>query len=263
MWQVIKHVGRWFEHRLKLKDSVVPVLEHPIPRGAAGPEGWFYCFGSATMTFFLLQIATGICLAIYYVPSSADAYQSLEYINQNVSFGWYMRSLHYWSANGMVVMMFIHMTQVFLFAAYKYPRELTWCFGVILLVLTLGMAFTGQVLRWDSDSYWGVNVGAAMAGRVPWIGPAIVELVIGGQIAAGNTLSRFFALHVFWVPVALMGALFVHLYLVLTVGISKPPVPGEKVDPATYDAKYKAELKKGVPSWATPRTRTFCFRPSW
>ena len=199
------------------------------------------------MTLLFLQIVTGIGLSLVYVPSAAEAYQSLEHLNHHQPFGWFLRSIHYWAGSGMVVMVLLHMTQVFLHGAYKYPRELTWVLGVFLLVLTLAMAFTGQVLRWDADAYWGVSVGAAMAGRVPAIGPALVELVIGGPNIGGNTLSRFFALHVFILPGLLLVTLGVHLWLVLTVGISKPPVPGEKVDPATYDEQYKAELKKGVP----------------
>jgi ubiquinol-cytochrome c reductase cytochrome b subunit len=247
MRRFIRRVGNWFEARLQLKSSLIPMMEHPIPRGAAGPKGWWYVFGSASMTLFLLQILTGIGLSLVYVPSAAEAYQSLEYLNYQQPFGWFLRSIHYWTASAMVVMVFVHMTQVFLFAAYKYPRELTWIFGVILLLLTLAMAFTGQVLRWDADAYWGVSVGAAMAGRVPYFGPAVVDLVIGGPITGGNTLSRFFALHVFVLPGLLIVALGVHLWLVLTLGISTPPSPNEKVDPATYDEQYKAELKKGVP----------------
>jgi ubiquinol-cytochrome c reductase cytochrome b subunit len=139
------------------------------------------------------------------------------------------------------------MTQVFLFGAYKYPRELTWVVGVLLLLCTLGMFFTGQVMRWDPDAYWGVGVGACMAGRVPVLGPALVDLLLGGPILGADTLSRFFTLHVFVIPGALLILLAIHLWLVIKCGISAPPVPGQKVDPKTYDAEYKEELKKGVP----------------
>jgi ubiquinol-cytochrome c reductase cytochrome b subunit len=247
MKRILKSVGGWFEARLGLGKSVVPMLEHPIPAGAAGPKGWWYVFGSASMTLLFLQILTGIGLALVYVPSADKAYASLEYLNYHQPFGWFLRSLHYWSGSGMVVMVVVHMTQVFLHGAYKYPRELTWLFGVGLLLLTLGMAFSGQVLRWDADAYWGVGVGAAMAGRVPWVGPDIVVLLLGGPIIGASTLSRFFALHVFILPGLLLALLGAHLWLVLNRGISEPPVPGEKVDPKTYDAKYHEELKKGKP----------------
>lgn len=242
-----KTVGNWFESRLKLGPTVMPVLEHPIPKGAAGPKGWWYVFGSASMTLLGLQILTGIGLAMVYVPAADQAYASLEYLNYKQPFGWFLRSLHYWSGSGMVVMVGVHLTQVFLHGAYKYPRELTWVFGVLLLLLTLGMAFTGQVLRWDADAYWGVGVGASMAGRVPVAGPTIVELLLGGPTIGAATLSRFFALHVFVLPGLLVTLLAGHLWLVISKGISEPPVPGEPVDPKTYDHKYEEEVKKGEP----------------
>src|SRR5262249_2899908 len=148
---------------------------------------------------------------------------------------------------GMMVMVVVHMTQVFLHGAYKYPRELTWILGVLLLVCTALMIYTGQVLRWDPDAYWGVGVAGAMAGRVPVIGPWLVDLTLGGPIVGGDTLSRFFTLHVFVIPGALLFFLALHLWLVVRLGISAPPVPGQKVDPKTYGEEYEKELKEGVP----------------
>lgn len=239
----LKALGGWFDRRLQLGDSLLPVLRHKVPRGL----GWWYVFGSATMTCFVLQVLTGICLALYYVPSASDAYASLEALNYCVTFGWLLRAIHYWSASGMVVLMGLHVTRVFLFAAYKYPRELTWIIGVGLLVLTLGLAFTGQVLRWDQDAYWGIGVGMSMVGRVPVLGPHLVRLVLGGPIIGGDTLSRFFSLHVFWLPGLLIGLLVIHLYLVVKLGISSRPVPGEQVRPQTYQAEYDKKLHEGVP----------------
>lgn len=247
MKRYILLVANWVESRSKAKQSVMPMLEHPIPKGAAGPKGWWYVFGSASMTLLMLQILTGIGLALVYVPAADQAYPSLEYLNYRQPLGWFLRAIHYWSGSGMVVMVVVHLTQVFLHGAYKYPRELTWLFGVFLLLLTLGMAFTGQVLRWDADAYWGISVGAAMAGRVPVAGPMIVELLLGGPTIGASTLSRFFALHVFVIPGLLLALLGAHLWLVLSRGISEPPVPGQPVDPKTYDEKYEAELKKGEP----------------
>ncbi len=127
---------------------------------------------------------------------------------------------------GMVVMVLAHLTQVFLHGAYKYPRELTWVVGVLLLLFTLGMFFSGQVLRWDPDAYWGLAVGGSMAGRVPVFGPEVVRLVLGGPVIGGDSLSRFFTLHVFVIPGLLLAFLGVHLWLVLKRGISEPPIPG-------------------------------------
>jgi ubiquinol-cytochrome c reductase cytochrome b subunit len=139
------------------------------------------------------------------------------------------------------------MTQVFLHGAYKYPRELTWVVGVFLLVCVMGMFFTGQILRWDPDAYWGLAVAGSMAGRVPIIGPWVVQLLLGGPIIGGDSLSRFFTLHVFVIPGALFFFLAVHLWLVLKCGISSPPAPGKVVDPRTYDAEYRQEVEHGVP----------------
>ncbi len=243
----MNRIWQWFDFRLGISDTFLPMLRHPIPRGAAGPMGWWYVFGSASLTLLALQIVTGIGLALTYVPSADKAYASLIYLNYQQPWGWFLRSLHYYSSSAMVVMVLVHMTQVFLHGAYKYPRELTWIVGVFLFLCTLGMAFTGQVLRWDPDAYWGVGVGAAMAGRVPEVGPQMVDLLLGGPIIGGETLSRFFALHVFVIPGALIALLAIHLWLVLKKGISAPPKAGELVDPKTYDATYHEECKKGVP----------------
>lgn len=243
----MKRLYQWFDSRLGISDTWLPMLRHPVPRELAGPMGWWYVFGSASLTLFLIQILTGIGLALTYVPSAGQAYESLLYLNYQQPWGWFLRSLHYWSGSAMVVMVLVHMTQVFLQGAYKYPRELTWLVGVLLLLCTLGMAFTGQVLRWDPDAYWGVGVGAAMAGRVPAAGPTIVDLLLGGPVIGADTLSRFFALHVFVIPGALIALLAVHLWLVLKKGVSVPPKPGVLVNPKTYDAEYEEELRRGEP----------------
>ena len=244
---MIKRIYPWFDQRLGISDTWMPMMRHPVPRELAGPLGWWYVFGSASLTLFMLQIVTGIGLALTYVPSAGQAYETLLYLNYQQPWGWFLRSIHYWSGSAMVVMVLVHMTQVFLHGAYKYPRELTWTIGVLLLFCTLGMAFTGQVLRWDPDAYWGVGVGAAMAGRVPQAGPAIVDLMLGGPIIGADTLNRFFALHVFVIPGALIVLLSVHLWLVVKQGVSVPPRPGDTVDPNTYDATYHEELKRGEP----------------
>jgi ubiquinol-cytochrome c reductase cytochrome b subunit len=241
-------VGRWLDARLGFRASILPMLTHPIPRRAAGPMGWWYVFGSASLTLLLVQILTGIGLAMVYVPSAESAYASLLYLNYDQPLGWFLRALHYYAGSGMVVLVLAHMTQVFLHGAYKYPRELTWVVGVFLLLCTLGMFFTGQVLRWDPDAYWGLAVAGSMAGRVPLLGPWLVRVLLGGPIIGADSLSRFFTLHVFVIPGLLLTLLAVHLWLVLRRGISDPPVAGRPVDPKTYDAEYEKELKAaGVP----------------
>jgi ubiquinol-cytochrome c reductase cytochrome b subunit len=148
----------------------------------------------------------------------------------------------------MLAIVLVHMVQVFLFGAYKFPRELTWILGIFLLLMTLGMAFTGQVLRFDQDAYWGLGIGASIASRVPIVGPAVVKLMLGGPIIAGATLSRFFALHVFVIPGSLMLFVGLHVLLVLKVGINEWPMPGRLVRRADYLEKYHTMTRtQGVP----------------
>lgn len=247
MMRYLQEIGAWFDRRLAFSEVILPMLRHPVPRAISGPMGWWYVFGSASLTFLMIQIVTGILLAMVYVPSADQAYESLLYIDYEQPFGWFLRALHYYAGSGMVVMVLIHMTQVFVQGAYKYPRELTWVVGVFLLLCLMGMFFSGQILRWDPDAYWGLAVAASMAGRVPYFGGDVVHMVLGGDIIGGESLSRFFTLHVFIIPGALLGLLAVHLWLVIKCGVSAPPRPGDPVDPQTYDAQYERELKNGVP----------------
>src|SRR5258707_14209936 len=194
---LIGQIGKWFDGRLQLAAPIREAGEHPVARNTAS---WFYVFGSAALTVFLLQLVTGILLALIYVPSASEAWNSLQALNHDVTLGWFIRAMHGWGSNFMVALVLIHMAQVFLFGAYQFPRELTWIIGVFLLLMTLAMAFTGQVMRFDQDAYWGLGIGASIASRIPVAGPAIVKLMLGGPIIAGATLSRFFTLHVFVIP---------------------------------------------------------------
>jgi ubiquinol-cytochrome c reductase cytochrome b subunit len=243
--RVIAQIGNWFDERLQLAAPVREVAEHPVPRSTAS---WWYVFGSAALVVFLMQLVTGILLAFVYVPSAAEAWSSLQALNHDVALGWFIRAMHGWGSNFMVAIVLIHMVQVFLFGAYKYPRELTWILGIFLLLMTLGMAFTGQVLRFDQDAYWGLGIGASIASRVPFAGPAIVKLMLGGPIIAGATLSRFFALHVFVIPGILIGFVCLHVLMVVKLGINEWPMPGRIVKRATYKRQYhELTQKDGAP----------------
>jgi len=238
-------IGTWFDRRLQLAAPIREAAEHPIPRNTSS---WWYVFGSAALTVFILQIVTGILLALVYVPSGAEAWSSLQALNHDITLGWFIRAMHGWGSNFMVAIVLIHMVQVFLFGAYKFPRELTWIIGVFLLLMTLGMAFSGQVLRFDQDAYWGLGIGASIASRVPILGSAIVKLMLGGPIIAGATLSRFFALHVFVIPGLLIGFVGLHVLMVLKLGINEWPMPGRIVKRATYVSEYhELTQKDGVP----------------
>jgi ubiquinol-cytochrome c reductase cytochrome b subunit len=241
----IEAVGEWLDARLQIGSTIRETAEHEVPRDTAS---WFYVFGSAAFVVFILQILTGIMLALVYVPSAGEAWNSLQTLNHSVTLGWFIRAMHGWGSNFMVAIVLIHMVQVFLFGAYKFPRELTWVVGVLLLLVTLGMAFTGQVLRFDQDAYWGLGIGASIASRVPLMGPAIVNLLLGGPIIAGATLSRFFALHVFVIPGLLISFVAVHLLMVVKLGINEWPMPGRVVRKAAYIRDYHELTKKdGVP----------------
>jgi ubiquinol-cytochrome c reductase cytochrome b subunit len=243
--RLIEQIGEWFDRRLQLAAPVREVAEHAVPRETAS---WWYVFGSAALTVFMLQVVTGIMLAIVYVPSASEAWNSLQYLNHDVTLGWFIRALHGWGSNFMVAIVLIHMVQVFLFGAYKFPRELTWMVGVFLLLMTLGMAFTGQVMRFDQDAYWGLGIGASIASRTPILGAALVKLIIGGPIIAGATLSRFFALHVFVIPGLLIFLVSLHLLMVVKLGINEWPMPGRVVRKATYEKQYHELTKKdGAP----------------
>jgi ubiquinol-cytochrome c reductase cytochrome b subunit len=242
---MIGKIGEWFDHRLQLAAPIREAAEHPVPRNTAS---WFYVFGSAALTVFILQLVTGILLALIYVPSAGEAWSSLQALNHQVALGWFIRAMHGWGSNFMVAIVLIHMVQVFLFGAHKFPRELTWVIGVFLLLMTLGMAFSGQVLRFDQDAYWGLGIGASIASRVPIAGPAIVKLMLGGPIIAGATLSRFFALHVFVIPGMLIAFVGLHVLMVLKLGINEWPMPGRIVKRATYERDYHALTKQdGAP----------------
>ena len=242
---LIQKAADWLDLRLQLGAPIHEMALHQVPRETAS---WFYVFGSAALTVVMLQFVTGILLALIYVPSAGEAWNSLQTLNHGISLGWFIRALHGWGSNFMIAIVLIHMVQVFLFGAYKFPRELTWIVGVLLLLVTLGMAFTGQVLRFDQDAYWGLGIGASIASRVPIIGPWAVNLMLGGPIIAGATLSRFFALHVFVIPGLLIAFVGVHLLLVLKLGINEWPMPGRVVRRDTYLKEYRElTLKQGVP----------------
>ena len=241
----LRKAAVWLDDRLHLTALYASTAGHEVPKSAGS---WFYVFGSATLLCFVIQIITGACLAFVYIPSTNEAWTSLQYLNHAQFWGWYLRAVHNWGSNFMVAIMTLHMIQVFLFGAYKYPRELTWVSGIFLLVSTLAMAFTGQVMRFDQDAYWGLTIGASITGRVPLIGAQLVHLLLAGPIIAGETLSRFFTLHVFIIPGLIIAIVSMHLRLVLTKGINEYPKPGHPVHRGTYDAEYAEILRKeGVP----------------
>ncbi|MBV9543453.1 MAG: cytochrome b N-terminal domain-containing protein [Chloroflexi bacterium] len=241
----MKGILCWLDDRVGFTQAVKPLLEHPVP-----PTGWDYTIGSATLIAFTVQVITGVALAFSYVPTPDHAYESLDFITHGAILGSLVRGIHFWGASAMVLLVCAHAAQVFLVGAFKYPREVNWLSGTLLLVFTFGMAFTGQLLRWNQDAYWAVVVGAAQAARAPLIGNVLTGILFAGQTVGGATLTRFYATHVFMIPAIIFALLGLHLYLVLRHGVSEPPVPGVPVDKKTYHQHYEAVIHKiGVPFW--------------
>ena len=243
---IFKKIVHWIDDRTGISENILPIIKHPVPPRAK----WSYVFGSATLFCFVLQIITGIALSLLYQPSSSEAYESLEFITYQAKFGNMLRGIHYFGASGMIIFVGLHMMRTYITASYKYPREMNWITGVVLLICTLFMGFTGQLLRWDSNGVWSSVVAAQQLGRVPLIGKQLARFLIGGDTLGGQSLSRFYSYHVFIVPAIIFSFVGLHLYLVIRNGISEPPKAGRLIDPKTYRTWYKKLLKdKGVPFW--------------
>jgi ubiquinol-cytochrome c reductase cytochrome b subunit len=252
---VLKRLIAWLDDRLGLSDTFLPSLRHPVPRNV----NWWYVLGSATLVAFVAQVITGVALAFSYVPAPNSAYESLDFITNRAVLGSVVRGIHYFGASAMVILIVAHTVRVFLMGSYKYPREMNWVTGVLLLTLTLGMGFTGQLLRWNQDAYWAIVVGAQQAGRVPLIGSTLAELIIAGQVVGEATLTRFYATHVFVLPGLMFALIGIHLSLVMRHGISEPPRSGEPVDRKTYRERYREILARGVPFWPDAAWRDAVF----
>lgn len=246
MMGFFRKIWNWFEDRTGLAKNILPIIKHPVPPGAK----WSYVFGSATLFCFVLQVITGVALALLYQPSSNNAYQSLEFITNEARFGNALRGIHYFGASAMIILVGIHMIRTYITASYKFPREMNWISGVVLLLCTIFMGFTGQLLRWDSSGVWSSVVAAEQLSRTPIVGKYLARLLIGGDTVGGQSLSRFFDYHVFIIPAMIFIFIGFHLYLVIQNGISEPPKQGRLIDPKTYRKWYNNMLKeKGVPFW--------------
>jgi menaquinol-cytochrome c reductase cytochrome b subunit len=210
----------WIDERTQLSQGLRWLMFRKVPRGI----NWAYTLGSATLFAFLNQAVTGVFLAMYYRPDvNGGAYESIRNINDNVFLGQFVHGMHKWGASVMIVLIFLHMGRVFFFGAYKYPRELTWIIGVVLLILTLAMGFTGYLLPFDQRSYWATIVGVNINGTAPLLGPYISDFLRGGPEFGATTLSRFYAIHMLLIPGLMAALIGFHLYLVTKLGISAPP----------------------------------------
>ena len=208
----------WLDARLKLKPLGHTLLDEPIPGGAS----WIYVFGSATLFLFFLQAMTGMFLALYYVPSPDSAYDTVQFIQHEVSYGWFVRGLHHWGASAVMVAIGLHLLQVYLYGAYKRPRELMWMIGIALLLLMMAFGFTGYLLPWDQNAYWATQVGTNMVASVPFVGDILVRVLRGGDTLGALTLSRFFAVHTLFLPAMILSGIVLHLFILRRVGPAGP-----------------------------------------
>ena len=209
----------WVDERTGASGFLRGFLFRKVPKGT----NWYYTLGSATMFAFLSQAVTGVVLAMYYDPSPTHAYDSIQHINNDVWLGALVRGMHRWGASVMVVLIFLHMGRTFFFGAYKYPRELNWVVGVVLLVLTLMMALTGYLLPFDQRSFWASVVAVNITGTGPVVGPYLADFLRGGPEFGATTLSRFYAIHMLLIPALIAALIGIHIYLVTKLGTTAPP----------------------------------------
>src|SRR6476659_8581037 len=217
----------WLEER----SGLIGGLKYFLFRNVPSDINWMQTRGSAALTAFLVQAITGVILAMYYVPSATTnpvtgnpaAWDSIDNITDHVTLGWLVRGMHRWGASVFIILMFLHMGRVFLFGAYKYPRELNWIIGVLLLVMGMAEGFTGYLLPWDQTAYWATVVGINLNGTAPFLGPWLAQFLRSGQEIGGETLTRFYSLHMLVVPGGIMALIGLHLYLVIRLGVTSPP----------------------------------------
>jgi quinol-cytochrome oxidoreductase complex cytochrome b subunit len=209
----------WLEERSGLVGAVKYFLFRHVPR----ETNWFHTLGSATLTAFIVQLITGVILAMYYKPDPENAYESIQKITNDLTLGWLVRGMHRWGASVFIILLFLHMGRVFLFGAYKYPRELNWLIGVFILLLAMLEGFTGYLLPWDQTAYWATVVGININANAPIAGPFIADFLRGGTEIGADTLARFYSMHMLLIPGALIGLITLHLYLVIRLGITPPP----------------------------------------
>jgi menaquinol-cytochrome c reductase cytochrome b subunit len=209
----------WLEERSGLVGAVKYFLFRRVP----AETNWFHTLGSATLTAFLVQLVTGVILAMYYKPDPESAYSSIQTITNDLTLGWLVRGMHRWGASVFIILLFLHMGRVFLFGAYKYPRELNWLIGAILLTLALAEGLTGYLLPWDQTAYWATVVAININANAPIAGPFLGDFLRGGAEIGGDTLARFYSLHMLVIPGGLIGLITLHLYLVIRLGVTEPP----------------------------------------
>jgi quinol-cytochrome oxidoreductase complex cytochrome b subunit len=247
MQRAIMYPVDWIEER----SGLIGGLRYFLFRKVPGDVNWFQTLGSATLTAFLVQATTGVILAMYYKPDPDSAYSSIQRITNDLTLGWLVRGMHRWGASVMIILLFMHMGRVFLFGAYKYPRELNWIVGVILLTLTLAEGLTGYLLPWDQTSYWATVVAVNINGTAPFLGPFLGQFLYGGTYINGDTLARFYSIHMLIIPGGLFALIGLHLYLVVRLGVTSPPWSKEAAGTGPLDG----DRPSGRAGMTRPRAR--------
>jgi quinol-cytochrome oxidoreductase complex cytochrome b subunit len=238
----------WLEERSGLVGGIKYFLFRKVP----GDLGWAHTLGSATLTAFLVQAITGVILAMFYKPSPDEAYESIQHITNDVDFGWLVRGMHRWGASVFIILLFFHMARVFLYGAYKYPRELNWIVGVFLLILGMFEGFTGYLLPYDQTAYWATVVGMNITGNGPFVGTVLAQLMQGGPAIGGDTLARFYSLHMLVAPGLIFALIGLHLYLVIRLGVSSPPWSKEAAGREDLEPEPESPARSGL---VTPTMR--------
>jgi menaquinol-cytochrome c reductase cytochrome b subunit len=215
----------WIEERTRLEErsGLVGGVKYFLFRKVPGDISWGHTLGSASLTAFLVQAITGVILAMYYRPDPNSAYASIQHITNDVTLGWLVRGMHRWGASVFIILMFFHMARVFLYGAYKYPRELNWIVGASILLLGMFEGFTGYLLPWDQTAYWATIVGVNLQGTGPFVGPFLINILNGGAEIGVDTLARFYAIHMLLLPGAIFALIGLHLWLVVRIGVSSQP----------------------------------------
>ena len=216
---MLSRFASYLDERFNFMDAFkTEVLDHPVPARV----NYMYCFGGITFFLFILLVVSGLLMAAYYVPSTEAAYASIEYFQYELPLGGIVRGIHHWSANLMILMIFLHMVRVFLTASYKKPMEFHWVSGVVLFLLTMGMGFTGYLLPWNQKAYWASKVGIHMPSPIPVVGELSSKFLQGGEMLGALTLSRFYAMHVIYLPLLIGIMLGLHFLMIRRTGIAEP-----------------------------------------
>jgi ubiquinol-cytochrome c reductase cytochrome b subunit len=246
--------AEWLDRRLDLAGVRRALLDRDVPDRLT----WWHTLGSAALTVFAVQTATGVVLATFYAPAPDHAYESIRYLQQDVASGSLVRAIHHWGSSAMVVLVLAHLVRVYAMGAYKYPREPNWVAGVGLFLIVMGFGFTGYLLPWDQRAYWATQVGTSIAGTVPLIGGVLAKLLRGSAQLGAATLTRFYAFHVLWLPLSLGALVLLHLAMVVRQGIAPrtggleagaPARTSDAAYPAYYEQAYAATKRAGVKFW--------------